>query len=80
MHLLINVIYNASFDKRHLPELHDGFSWRDIMKVAAYKQHNPHIPNHMPCCGTGRLRRGYGVEQMLRILGKKIILKLIMQL
>ena len=63
--------YNASFDKRHLPELHDGFSWRDIMKVAAYKQHNPHIPNHMPCCGTGRLRRGYGVEQMLRILGKK---------
>lgn len=41
------------------------------MKVAAYKQHNPHIPNRMPCCGTGRLRRGYGVEQMLRILGKK---------
>ena len=63
--------YNAPFDKRHLPELHEGFSWRDIMKVAAYKQHNPHIPNHMPCCGTGRLRRGYGVEQMLRILGKK---------
>ena len=60
--------YNASFDKRHLPELSD-FCWRDIMKVAAYKQHNPHIPNHLPCCGTGRLRRGYGVEPMLRILG-----------
>ena len=27
--------YNASFDKRHLPELSD-FCWRDIMKVAAY--------------------------------------------
>ena len=62
--------YNAAFDKRHLPELSD-FCWRDIMKVAAYKQHNPHIPNHLPCCGTGRLRRGYGVEPMLRILGKK---------
>lgn len=60
--------YNASFDKRHLPELSD-FSWRDIMKVAAYKQHNPHIPNHLPCCKTGRLKRGFGVESMLQILG-----------
>lgn len=60
--------YNASFDKRHLPELSD-FSWHDIMKVAAYKQHNPHIPNHLPCCKTGRLKRGFGVEPMLQILG-----------
>ena len=60
--------YNASFDKRHLPELSD-FCWRDIMKLAAYKQHNPHIPNDLPCCKTGRLRRGYGVEPMLQILG-----------
>ena len=60
--------YNASFDKRHLSELSD-FCWRDIMKVAAYKQYNPHIPNHLPCCKTGRLRRGYGVESMLQILG-----------
>ena len=62
--------YNASFDKRHLPELSD-FCWRDIMKIAAYKQHNPRIPSHLPCCKTGRLRRGYGVEPMLHILGKK---------
>lgn len=61
--------YNAHFDKRHLPELSD-FCWRDIMKVAAYKQHNPHIPDHLPCCKTGRLRSGYGVERMLHILGK----------
>lgn len=61
--------YNASFDKRHLPELSD-FCWRDIMKVAAYKQHNPRIPGHMPCCKTGRLKRGYGVEKMLHILGE----------
>ena len=60
--------YNASFDKRHLPELSD-FSWRDIMKVAAYKQYNPCIPKDMPCCKTGRLRSGYGVESMLQILG-----------
>ena len=60
--------YNASFDKNHLPELKE-FCWRDIMKLAAYKQHNPHIPDHMECCGTGRLRRGYGVEPMLQILG-----------
>ncbi len=60
--------YNASFDKNHLPELSD-FCWHDIMKVVAYRQHNPCIPDHMPCCKTGRLKRGYGVEPMLRMLG-----------
>ncbi len=60
--------YNASFDKNHLPELSD-FCWHDIMKVAAYRQHNPCIPDHMPCCKTGRLKRGYGVEPMLQMLG-----------
>ena len=59
--------YNASFDKNHLPEL-SNYCWRDIMKIAAYKQYNPSIPNHLPCCKTGRLKRGYGVEPMLRIL------------
>ena len=60
--------YNAAFDKNHLPELSD-YCWHDIMKVAAYKQHNPYIPDHMPCCKTGRLKRGYGVEPILRMLG-----------
>ena len=60
--------YNASFDRNHLPEL-SGYCWRDIMKVAAYKQHNPSIPKHLPCCSTGRLKRGYGVEPILRMLG-----------
>lgn len=59
--------YNASFDKNHLPELND-FRWRDIMKVAAYKQHNPHIPDYLPCCKTGRLRKGYGVEPILKMM------------
>ena len=60
--------YNASFDKNHLPELSD-FCWHDIMKIAAYKQHNPCIPDHFPCYKTGRLKRGYGVEPMLQMLG-----------
>ena len=60
--------YNAAFDKNHLPELRD-FCWHDIMKIAAYKQYNKHIPNDTPCCKTGRMKRGYGVEPMLNILG-----------
>lgn len=59
--------YNASFDYRHLPEL-SSFHWYDIMKLAAYKQHNPKIPKTFACCGTGRLKSGYGVEPILRLL------------
>ncbi len=59
--------YNASFDYRHLPEL-CSFSWYDIMNFAAYRQHNPKIPNTYDCYRTGRLKRGYGVEPMLRLL------------
>lgn len=59
--------YNACFDRRQLPEL-GAYGWYDIMKVAAYRQHNPAIPAEAPCCTTGRLRSGYGVEPMLRLL------------
>lgn len=59
--------YNASFDRNHLPELRD-FDWYDIMRLAAYRQHNPKIPATAECCSTGRLKRGYGVEPMLRLL------------
>lgn len=59
--------YNACFDRNHLPELQD-FSWYDIMRLAAYRQHNPKIPATADCCSTGRLKRGYGVEPMLRLL------------
>ncbi|MBE6934764.1 MAG: hypothetical protein E7462_06960 [Ruminococcaceae bacterium] len=59
--------YNASFDRNHLPELRD-FTWFDIMRLAAYRQHNPKIPVCADCCSTGRLKRGYGVEPMLRLL------------
>jgi len=59
--------YNARFDKTHLPEL-GNLQWHDIMSLAAYRQHNPQIPAHADLCSTGRLKRGYGVEAMLRLL------------
>ena len=34
--------YNAPLDKNHLPEF-GKFKWYDIMRVAAYNQHNPKI-------------------------------------
>ncbi|NLC72902.1 MAG: hypothetical protein GX684_03910 [Ruminococcaceae bacterium] len=59
--------YNAGFDKGHLPEL-GRFIWRDIMALAAYRQHNPHIPDCADCYSTGRLKRGYGVESIYRMI------------
>jgi hypothetical protein len=61
--------YNASFDYRHLPEL-SSFDWYDIMRLAAYRQFNPKIPVCAECHGTGRLKRGYGVEPILRMLSE----------
>ena len=62
--------YNASFDRNHLPELR-CMQWYDIMRLAAYRQHNPKIPHNADCFSTGRLKRGYGVEAMLRLLSGK---------
>lgn len=59
--------YNACFDRNHLPELR-SYDWYDIMRLAAYRQYNHKIPAHADCCATGRLKRGYGVEPMLRLL------------
>lgn len=59
--------YNAQFDKNHLPDL-NKMVWHDIMHLAAYRQYNPKIPANAECCGTGRLKRGYGVEPILRML------------
>lgn len=61
--------YNARFDRSHLPELR-SYDWYDIMQLAAYRQYNPIIPPSAECCGTGRLKRGYGVEAMLRLLSR----------
>lgn len=59
--------YNASFDKKHLPEL-DLYKWCDIMRLAAYRQYNKKITNDIECCSTGKMKRGYGVEPILRML------------
>ncbi len=59
--------YNANFDRNHLPELRHH-TWHDIMRLAAYRQTNPKIPADADLCRTGRLKRGYGVEPMLRLL------------
>ena len=61
--------YNANFDCSHLPELKQ-MRWFDIMRLAAYRQFNPGIPESADCFSTGRLKRGYGVEPMLRLLSR----------
>lgn len=61
--------YNANFDRNHLPEL-AGLRWYDIMAKAAYRQYNRALPASAEYCSTGRLKRGYGVEPMLRLLSR----------
>lgn len=59
--------YNAKFDFNHLPEF-STYNWYDIMRIAAYKQYNNAMPPHLDFCNTGRLKRGYGVEPIYRML------------
>lgn len=61
--------YNAAFDRNHLPELHT-YTWCDIMRLAAYRQYNAKITDEMECCKSGRLKRGFGVEPVLRMLSE----------
>lgn len=61
--------YNASFDKRHLPE-YAKYEWYDIMRLAAYRQYNKAIPCSADCCRTGKLKHGYGVESILKMFHK----------
>ena len=61
--------YNAGFDKGRLPELR-AYRWHDIIEKAAYKQFNNKIPADSVFYGTGRLVRGYTVEDMYRLLVK----------
>ncbi len=61
--------YNASFDKKHLPE-YAKYQWYDIMRLAAYRQYNKAIPSSADCYQTGRLKRGYGVEEILKMLSQ----------
>ncbi len=56
--------YNAKFDYGHLSELCD-YEWYDIMRIAAYSQFNTFIPKDAVLCKTGRLKTGFGVEDIL---------------
>ncbi len=59
--------YNAKFDFNHLPEFAD-YTWCDIMKLASNRQYNDKIPANADCYKNGRMKRGYGVENILRML------------
>lgn len=59
--------YNSLFDYHHLPELRK-FAWFDIIKAAAYRQFNKKIPETEDCFKTGKMKRGYGVEDIYRML------------
>lgn len=61
--------YNAKFDISYLEEL-KIFRWYDIMRIAAYQEFNKAITNDMDLCKNGRLKRGYGVENIYRMLSK----------
>lgn len=68
-HVTALFAYNALFDKQHLPEL-DGYPWFDIMRIASYKNHNKFILEGMEVSQGGRLVRGYGVEDIIRMIDK----------
>lgn len=59
--------YNALFDHSHLHEL-QYLKWYDIMKLASNRRYNSKIPDSAECYSTGRLKRGYGVESIYRML------------
>lgn len=67
LHITDIFAYNAAFDCKHMPEL-SGYTWYDIMRIAAYKQFNPSIDDSCECCSTGRMKHNYGVEAMTRRL------------
>lgn len=63
--------YNAAFDRRLMPQL-NVFDWYDIMSFAAYRQYNRKITPFDECYKTGRLKRDYGVEAMMRRLSGNV--------
>lgn len=59
--------YNASFDKKLITSLPQD-QWYDILKIAAYKQFNPYLPEDEEYCGTGRLKKDYNAERLYKLL------------
>ena len=46
------------------------YEWYDIMRLAVYRQYNQAIPDCADCYKTGKLKRGYGVEDVLKMFRK----------
>lgn len=61
--------YNAKFDFDHLQELHDGYTWIDIMGPCQYRQYNPFLPTYLKTFKTGKVPRGYKVDDLLKSIG-----------
>lgn len=59
--------YNATFDCTRLPEL-SGFDWYDIMSLASNRNYNRKIPAEADCLSNGRLKRGFGVNPIYRLM------------
>lgn len=59
--------YNAPFDYKCLPELRN-YAWRDILPIAANRNFNTLLPADCDYCSTGLLRRGRGVENVMRLI------------
>lgn len=76
---LINFLKNHSikdwysytkFDFRYLPELHDLFNHYDISLVARSKKFNDYIPANAKTHKNGNLIRGWGMEDIYRMVTK----------
>lgn len=59
--------YNAPFDCKCLPEL-IGYVWRDILPVAANRNFNSMLPDECEYFATGLLKRGRGVQNVMRLI------------
>lgn len=60
--------YNASFDKKHVPELSD-YLWHDIIKKAAYREENNLLSDDkFEFCASGRLKKGFGAQDIYRLM------------
>lgn len=62
--------YNAQFDCKCLPELH-GYTWRDILPVAANRNTNVLLPDSCEFFSTGLLKRCRGLENVLRLVYRR---------
>lgn len=59
--------YNAQFVLKQCPGL-DKYYWHDIMKIAAYQQHNPYLPSNIDYLNNGRIKYKYNIPHIMEYL------------